>query len=156
MIALPRQCLAVRQPWAWAIIHAGKDLENREWKRWKADWKFRGRVAILASSGMTRAEYEAGAETINAIQGRDACPSPHELIRGAVIGHIEITGNVWESTSPWFFGPGALTLHDPVAVLPVPASGQLGFFEWHPSDRPLIEPAKWMRPGPGDLFAQSC
>lgn len=151
MTAIPRMALAVRQPWAWAIIHAGKDLENREWKRWKADWKFHGRVAILASSGMTRAEYEDSRKFINSIATK-VCPLPHELIRGAVIGHVEITGNVWESQSPWFFGPGALTLRDPVAILPVPASGQLGFFEWAPSDRPLVEPAKWMLPQPETLL----
>lgn len=148
---VPSQCLAVRQPWAWAIIHIGKDLENRDWKRWKSEWKFRGRVAILASSGMTQAEYWDAAETINGIQHR-ACPPPHELIRGAIIGHVEVTGNVWESTSPWFFGPGALTLRDPVAVLPIPAVGQLGFFEWAPSARPLVEPAKWMLPEPEKLL----
>jgi hypothetical protein len=25
--------LTVRQPWAWAIIHGGKDAENRNWPR---------------------------------------------------------------------------------------------------------------------------
>lgn len=151
MTAIPRWCLAVRQPWAWAIIHGGKDLENREWKRWKKDWKFRGPVAILASVGMTRSEYEAGADYINEIRP-GSCPLPHELIRGAIIGTVDVTGNVWESQSPWFLGPGALTLRDPVAVPPVSVMGQLGFFNWKPSDRPLPEPVKWMRPATGTLL----
>ena len=25
----PTQAFSVRQPWAWAILHAGKDVENR-------------------------------------------------------------------------------------------------------------------------------
>lgn len=25
------KALSVRQPWAWAIVHAGKDVENRNW-----------------------------------------------------------------------------------------------------------------------------
>ncbi len=25
----PMLALSIRQPWAWAIIHAGKDVENR-------------------------------------------------------------------------------------------------------------------------------
>jgi hypothetical protein len=29
MIDLPRLAISVRQPWAWAIIHGGKPLENR-------------------------------------------------------------------------------------------------------------------------------
>jgi hypothetical protein len=28
-ITLPLQAISVRQPWAWAIIYAGKDVENR-------------------------------------------------------------------------------------------------------------------------------
>lgn len=145
---LPRFALAIRQPWAWAIIHGGKDMENRDWKRWMKDWKFRARVAIIASSGMTRDEYEEGAEFIEVVT-RKPCPAPHELIRGAVIGHVEIADNVWESASPWFMGPGALVLRDPVACLPVPVSGKLGIFEWTAApDRPLAQPAKWMLPKP--------
>jgi hypothetical protein len=149
-VIIPRQCLAVRQPWAWAIVYGGKDLENRDWKRWKADWRFRGRVAILASAGMTKAEYVDGYACMLDIGV--TCPPPHELIRGAIIGHVEVTGNVWQSDSPWFFGPGALTLRDPVPVLPIPALGQLGFFEWNLSHRPLAAPAKWMLPEPERLL----
>lgn len=32
MLDLPELALSVRQPWAWAIIHAGKDIENRSWQ----------------------------------------------------------------------------------------------------------------------------
>jgi hypothetical protein len=145
MSTIPRIALAVRQPWAWAIIHAGKDVENRSWARWIRDWKFRGRVAILASLGMTQDEYADGAEFINGL-APGSCPLPHEMIRGAIIGHVEIVDNVWSSESRWFFGPGALVLRDPVPVLPVPASGKLGLFEWKPSDKPLPEPARWMLP----------
>lgn len=53
------KAITVRQPWAWAIIHAGKDIENRSWKT-----KTRGRVAIHAASGMTHAEYEEGCKSI--------------------------------------------------------------------------------------------
>ena len=35
--------LSVRQPWAWAIIHGGKDVENRNWYT-----SFRGTLAIHA------------------------------------------------------------------------------------------------------------
>lgn len=29
---IPRLALSVRQPWPWAILHAGKDIENRSWQ----------------------------------------------------------------------------------------------------------------------------
>lgn len=32
MADIPHLALSVRQPWAWAIIHAGKDIENRTWQ----------------------------------------------------------------------------------------------------------------------------
>src|SRR3990167_9411398 len=49
----PMKALSIRQPWAWLILHAGKDIENRGWPT-----SFRGRFLIHASKGMTRAEYE--------------------------------------------------------------------------------------------------
>jgi hypothetical protein len=141
---LPRFALAVRQPWAWAIIHADKTLENRTWKRWMKDWEFRARVAILASAGMTQAEYWSAAEFMADLGV--TCPAPDKLVRGAIIGSVEIVDNVWESDSPWFMGPGALVLREPVPTLPIVASGKLGFFEWKPSDKGIPEPAKWMLP----------
>lgn len=143
MIELPRLALAVRQPWAWAIFN-GKDLENRSWKGHRPAWRQRGRVAILASKGMTRDEYLEGYEFMRALG--IMCPPAGALIRGAIIGSVEITGTTWRSNSPWFMGPGALLLSSPTACEPVPSDGQLDFFEWKPADRPIEPPAKWMRP----------
>jgi len=51
--ALPNlPVLSIRQPWAWAIVHAGKDIENRNWPT-----RFRGRFLIHAAKGCTREEY---------------------------------------------------------------------------------------------------
>lgn len=44
--------LSIRQPWAWLILHAGKDIENRTWQTYQRGW-----FAIHASKGMTRREY---------------------------------------------------------------------------------------------------
>ena len=33
MEGLPDIALSVRQPWTWGIIHAGKPVENRDWRR---------------------------------------------------------------------------------------------------------------------------
>lgn len=144
---IPDVALAVRQPWAWAIIHAGKPVENREWKRWKPAWKFRGRVAILASQGMTQAEYWHAADFMATVGV--GCPSPEKLIRGAIIGHVEIIDNIWESKSPWFVGPGALVLSDPEPLLtPIPCDGKLDIFGWQPAAREVCKPGKWMLPPP--------
>lgn len=86
MSDIPRLALSVRQPWAWAIIHAGKDVENRDWRRPNPGLAFRGRVAIHASSGMTRDEYDALLPP-----GAPPLPPPHLLVRGAIIGHVQVT-----------------------------------------------------------------
>ena len=50
MIDIPRLAISVRQPWAWAIVHGGKDIENRDWKASNPGLRFRGAVAIHASA----------------------------------------------------------------------------------------------------------
>ncbi len=30
------KALSIQQPWAWLILHGGKDIENRSWKLPKA------------------------------------------------------------------------------------------------------------------------
>ena len=47
------RALSIRQPWAWMIVHGGKNIENRSWNT-----KFRGRFLIHASATCTRWEYE--------------------------------------------------------------------------------------------------
>lgn len=147
MYVVPELALSVRQPWAWAIIHGGKDVENRDWRRPNPGLTFRGRVAIHASSGMTRDEYDA-------IFPRGAPPIPpaHLLVRGAIVGHVQVMDIIRDPhremiKSPWFHGPVGLMLAHPVAIEPIPCAGALGFFRWR--DRigdAVTPPAKWMIP----------
>lgn len=141
---LPKLALSVRQPWAWAIIHGGKDIENRSWQAVNHGLRQRGRVAIHASKGMTRDEYEDARDTIER-NGR-VCPPAHQLDRGGIIGSVEVVDVVSESVSPWFFGPRGLVLRNPAPCKFVPAVGQLGYFEWSPADASIVPaPAPWMR-----------
>lgn len=151
---LPRLALSVRQPWAWAIIHAGKDIENRDWRAPNPGLKFRGRVAIHASSGMGRDEFEDAIDTIDGIASAHVTRMPRavELVRGAIIGSVEVVdivrGKAFDGGSqhgPWFVGPVGLKLADPVPCEPIPCKGQLGFFAWQRSGY-LAPPAKWMLP----------
>ena len=41
------KALTVQQPWAWAIIHAGKTVENRT-QRW---WSYRGPIEPIICRG---------------------------------------------------------------------------------------------------------
>lgn len=148
---LPRLALSVRQPWAWAIIHAGKDIENRDWRHPNPARTFRGPFALHAASGMTRDEYDDAAETICDIT-RGVAPPARELARGAIIGVVEVVdvvrGNLSDRArlGPWFFGPVGLVLRNPRPITPIPCKGQLGFFEWRPSGGEIAPPAKWMLP----------
>ncbi len=139
---LPPLALSVRQPWAWAIIHGGKDIENRTAGSIRAGGMGPGPVAIHAATGMRRAEYEWAVWRLQ----RDGVrlPLPADLVRGAVIGRVDVVGIVEESESPWFGGPCGLVLANPMAVEPVPGKGALGYFRWQAGGQ-VAKPAVWMK-----------
>jgi hypothetical protein len=138
---VPTIALSVRQPWAWAIIHGGKDIENRSAAAVRHGMK-PGRIAIHASKGMTRDEYEDAEAFMSRTLGI-AVPPPDQLVRGAIIGAVTVTDIVSASESKWFFGPRGLVLSEAKACDPIPAKGALGYFKWTPGGE--IDPAKpWM------------
>lgn len=140
---LPTIALSVRQPWAWAIIHAGKDIENRSWQAINHGLKKRGRIAIHASKNMSQDEYHDALEFMKDI-GVD-CPLPADMKYGGIIGAVDVVDVVQTSESRWWMGPRGLVLRNPVASPYVPARGALGYFSWEESamsDIPAIRP--WM------------
>ncbi len=153
MSDLPRLALSVRQPWAHAIIHSGKDIENRTAASIR-HMSFVGveRIAIHAAKGMTQFEYECAVTFMREKTFiREAigieCPPARDLLRGGIIGSVAVCGVVKESTSPWFFGPRGIVLADPRPCDFIPAVGRLGLFEWTPADASIVTaPARWMRP----------
>lgn len=103
--------MTVRQPWAWAIIHAGKDMENRP-RNIAGD--YRGPVAIHAGLGFDEDATLGGPAMRVACEnylanslGDDYLPW---FIHGAIIGVVDLVG-VHNSTSsgtqhPACWGPG--------------------------------------------------
>ncbi len=75
--------LTVRQPWAWAIIHGGKDVENRTRNVAGA---YRGPVAILAG----RAPFEQRNRASVALKAAHGTSTPHQVVFGAIIGVVEL------------------------------------------------------------------
>ena len=150
---LPRLALSVRQPWAWAIIHAGKDVENRSLGAIRAGRMALGRIALHAASGMTRKEYDWAVWRM--AQDGVTVPRPEDLPRRAIIGAVDVVEIVTASDSPWFGGKAGLRLSRPCACAPVPAAGALGYFEWR-AEGDLSAPAPWMTKwgggGRDDLF----
>lgn len=125
---LPRLALSVRQPSAWAIIHGGKIIENRTLGSIRAGGMTPGRICIHAAAGMKEDEYRY----LHWRMGQHGviCPRPDALLRGAIIGTVEVTEIITQSDSPWFGGTAGLLLTGPEPVDPIPASGALGYFEW--------------------------
>ena len=118
------RALSIRQPWAWLILHGGKDIENREWPT-----KYRGRVLVHAGKGMTRAEYDDAAWFADPRPGSALVPRPESLGRGGIIGSVDIVDCVERSDSRWFVGRYGFVLRDPELLPFVPWKGQLGFFD---------------------------
>lgn len=131
------KALTIRQPWAWSIIHAGKDIENRDWAT-----KFRGRFLVHAAKGMTREEYE---ETCEFFEGLKIEPPPLAALQwGGIIGIAELVDCVEASASPWFFGRYGFVLRDPKPMEFIPCKGALGW--WAPSADVLAMVARQVAP----------
>ena len=121
----PTLALSIRQPWAWLILNAGKDIENRSWHT-----KFRGRVLIHASKGMTLDEYNETAEWVRYnVQPHCVLPPFHSLPRGGIVGEVEITDCVFNSESLWYADQWGFVLRNAKPLPFQPCKGALGFFK---------------------------
>ena len=120
--------LSVRQPWAWAIIHGGKDVENRSEGalRQIGDRIFDRTIVIHAAQTMTRRDYENGVEFMARLGVK--CPEPSDLDYGGFIGSARVVDVVSKSKSRWFGGPYGIVLADPKPCRFRPAKGQQGLF----------------------------
>ncbi|MGB3405983.1 MAG: hypothetical protein WBA67_00675 [Jannaschia sp.] len=139
---LPDLALSVRQPWAWAIIHGGKDIENRSEYSVRVGEMTTGRIAIHAATGMTRKEYDWAVWRM--AQDGVTVPPPDSLVRSAIVGAVTVTDFIRASDSPWFGGPVGLLLRDPLACDPIAAKGARGYFAWTPGGI-VAAPAPWMK-----------
>jgi hypothetical protein len=118
------KALSIRQPWAWAILHAGKDIENRDWRT-----TFRGTIAVHAAKGMTLDEYAGFIDFFGQFSGADF-PDPDQLARGCVVGLVDIVDCVSYYTSDWFQGDYGFVLANPrTLVKPIYCKGALGLWD---------------------------
>lgn len=79
--------LTVRQPWAWAIIHGGKDVENRPRN---IAGGYRGPVAIHAGRTYDKGSHERS-RTLREAQDRAAIAAGAEVFAG---------GYLWDFDAP--------------------------------------------------------
>lgn len=148
---LPTYALSMTQPWAWAVVHGGKPVENRKWKDTNKDLRFRGPFAVHAASSMTQLDYYNAHDFMEKLGVK--CPRPDDLVRGGIIGVSSVVRIVTESQDPWFFGPKGLVLGDTKPREFIRCKGMLGFFKWKDNlnewdvdlKMPPLPPLKWMK-----------
>lgn len=135
--------LTVRQPWAWAIIHGGKTVENRVRN---IAGEYRGPVLIhvaqqvdLAAFSGRSAALTAAATTYNETNTDVLKSGPWHADRGAIIGVVDLVGvhladdcvESGELCSSWAEADSLDTAHlvfeNPRALdEPIPYTGALG------------------------------
>jgi hypothetical protein len=109
------KAISIQQPWAWAIFHAGKDIENRSWST-----SFRGELAVHATRIQSGWQFPPGV----------AVPPEQDLVLGSVIGLVEIVDVVTHGCSRWFSGPRGFVLRNPqLLTSPIPCPGNQGIWE---------------------------
>lgn len=125
------KAISIRSPWWWFILHAGKDIENRDWSS-----RFRGPVLVHASKWHQAEEIADDAEFAAKIARKAGVELPRLTLgmlketRGCIVGRVDIIDCVSSSSSPWFFGEYGFVLANPVAFArPVPFKGALSFFD---------------------------
>lgn len=129
--------LTVRQPWAWAIIFQGKDIENRSTNIAGA---YRGPIAIHAGSKYDKASWKMYKETAPTSPAHIG-ESLKDAVYGQIIGVVDLVdvhrsvpgdrGNdahCNSTCSPWAFDTSVyhLVLANPRPIQPIPYTGFLG------------------------------
>lgn len=110
------RALTVRQPWAWAILHAGKSIENRSWQNQHTI----GTIAIHAGMGQ---------DDLALLPPGVRYPKHEELVHGAIIGVVDVVRVVKRHRSKWFVGPLGWVLENPRLLRrPIECSGKLGLW----------------------------
>lgn len=120
------KALSIKQPWVYAILHKGKDIENRTWQS-----HFRGWVAIHASkTPRTGDRFPRGSGRV---------PDLKTLDYSAICGVARIEDMVTKSRSKWFNRPDdgstnyGWVLKDVKRLTkPIPCPGALGLWNVPP------------------------
>lgn len=131
------QALTLHQPWAWAIAHSDKRIENRSWS--PPDGLIGKYLAIHAGVlPRTKAMRAEMMETSAALDGPD---KEDGFVFGAIVAVarvVRVLDKAPGMDSPhfeWWVGPFAWEL-DSVVALPtfVPARGQQGLWPLSPDE----------------------
>jgi len=124
--------ISIRQPWAWTILLAGKDVENRSWMT-----RYRGPVLIHAGKHFRPKDVRDDVRECARIAKAAGHVLPGTLTMGdlksqtgGIVGMITVVGCIRDYRSPWAIpgewhwqlaGARPLPFH--------PCKGRLGIFK---------------------------
>ena len=137
------KAISIRQPWAYAILHLGKRVENRDWR---GPPSYRGPLLIHAAAGCTREEYELAAHWMRSKglaswprwsdKGPPRLPPLAELDRGGFVARARLSyvinpidARPSDVSNPWYAGALGLVLDDIEPLRFHPYKGALGLFD---------------------------
>ncbi len=129
-----RFALSIRQPWAWLIVNAWKDVENRDWPT-----LIRGPVFIHTGKVMKPEDYDECYFFVEKIAPEIRLPLPQELPLGGIVGVARLHECVYRSESRWFVGENGFVLRDRQPCDFIPCKGEQGFFRPKFADGNLIK-----------------
>lgn len=110
--------ITIHQPWADLIVRGVKDIENRPWPT-----RLRGWILVHAGKKIARDALNRDNLKLLKVSSKD----DYQPNISAIIGVVQITDCVTESSSQWFLGPYGFVLEKAVRFQkPIPYSGKLG------------------------------
>lgn len=126
------RALSIRQPWAWAITNAGKDVENRSWNT-----NFRGRFLIHSSSACTINDLGIAFDWMKSRNLVSKLPKLTDFKLGGIIGEAVLVDVIdpkeptQENVSSWREGGKqyGFMLKDIKPLPYIPCRGLLSFWK---------------------------
>jgi hypothetical protein len=137
------RALTLWQPWASAIAHLDKRVENRTWR--PPQWTIGETIAIHAGKSLDREALEDLAHDGELEQLGDPIPRGAIVATAQVVGWVRDDGRLldrrpvrWDGISEdraaelvagrWWAGPFGWVLDDVVSIEPVPCRGRQGLW----------------------------
>ena len=140
------RALSIRQPWAFAVLFLGKDVENRRWSS-----RYRGPVLVHAPATVDQ-------RAVAALR-REGFDIPVGLPTRGYLGIVQLTGcrrasleELWQrpGANRWAEGPWCFELRDPYPFPePIPGQGALGLYSPEPNVLIQVQKILAVRSGEG-------
>jgi hypothetical protein len=127
------KALTVRQPFAWAILLGGKDIENRGWST-----NYRGPLVIHAGGALHDSPLPPWFKK----------PVPDDFDMSALLGVVDLVDVVEHSRSRWFRGEYGWVLENPRPFDLIPCKGHLRLWSLTPAQAHAVETKLRRLPSP--------